>query len=204
MLPTRKNLKAIGLTEDQIDSVIEMHTETVGGLKEKLRIAEEGKSNAENLQNQLVDLQKKLQQAEKYKEQYDTEKAAHDKLKSEIAGKEQKAKEDAALTRYLKANGYKDIGIKKVLKYGNFKPELDDKGEVKDEGGKLLNSVDEEWHEFKEQIVKEGAGIATPPTSTHSSNNSSSTGRAKQLAQQYHDNIYGASGTSNNNTGKGE
>ena len=107
MLPTRKNLKAIGLTEDQIDSVIEMHTETVDGLKEKLRIAEEGKSNAENLQNQLVDLQKKLQQAEKYKEQYDTEKAAHDKLKSEIAGKEQKAKEDAALTRYLKANGYK-------------------------------------------------------------------------------------------------
>lgn len=202
MLPTRKNLKAIGLTEDQIDSVIEMHTETVDGLKEKLRIAEESKSNAENLQNQLEDLQKKLQAAEKYKEQYDTEKSAHDKLKAEIAGKEQKAKEDAALSRYLKANGYKDIGIKKVLKYGGFKPELDDKGEVKDESGKLLNSIGEEWHEYKEQVVEEGAGMATPPTGTRPSGNSSSTGRAKQLAQQYHDNIYGASST--RNTGKGE
>jgi len=204
MSMTRNKLKAMGLSEEQTESVIEMHAETVDALKEKLRVAEEGKSNAENLKNQLDDLQKKLQAAEKYKEQYDDEKAAHDKLKAEIAGKEQKAKEDAALSRYLKANGYKDIGIKKVLKYGGFKPELDDKGEVKDEGGKLLNSIGEEWHEYKEQVVKEGAGMATPPTGTRSSNNSSSTGRAKQLAQQYHDNIYGVSGTANNNTGKGE
>lgn len=197
---TRKGLKAMGLTDEQVDSVIEMHTETVDAVKEKLRIAEEGKSNAENLKNQLDDLQKKLQAAEKYKEQYDSEKAAHDKLKTEIAGKEQKAKEDAALTKYLKANGYKDTGVKKILKYGGFKPELDDKGEVKDDGGKLLSGIDEEWHEYKEQIVKEGAGMAIPPTGTHSSNNSSSTGRAKQLAQQYHDNLYGTS----TNTSKGE
>ena len=37
---TRKSLKAMGLTDEQIESVIEMHTDTVSGLKEKLETAE--------------------------------------------------------------------------------------------------------------------------------------------------------------------
>ena len=32
---TRKFLKALGLTEEQVDSVVEAHTETVDGLKSR-------------------------------------------------------------------------------------------------------------------------------------------------------------------------
>ncbi len=35
MALTRKSLKAMGLTDEQIDSVIEMHAETVEALKEQ-------------------------------------------------------------------------------------------------------------------------------------------------------------------------
>ena len=37
----RESLKAMGLTEDQISSIITMHTETVDGLKSKLKAAKE-------------------------------------------------------------------------------------------------------------------------------------------------------------------
>ena len=33
MALTRKSLKAMGLTDEQVDSIVEMHTETVDGLK---------------------------------------------------------------------------------------------------------------------------------------------------------------------------
>lgn len=34
---TRKSLKVMGLTEEQVDTIIEMHTETVNGLKESFK-----------------------------------------------------------------------------------------------------------------------------------------------------------------------
>ena len=34
MALSRKSLKAMGLTDEQVDSIIEMHTETVDGLKD--------------------------------------------------------------------------------------------------------------------------------------------------------------------------
>ena len=43
---TRKSLKAMGLTDEQVDSIIEMHTDTVDGLKADVS---KYKSDAEKL-----------------------------------------------------------------------------------------------------------------------------------------------------------
>ena len=37
MARTRKSLKAMGLTDEQVECIIEMHSETVDGLKEQLK-----------------------------------------------------------------------------------------------------------------------------------------------------------------------
>ena len=47
MAMTRKALKAMGLSEEQIDSIIEMHTETVDGLRDQVRTY---KADAEKLE----------------------------------------------------------------------------------------------------------------------------------------------------------
>ena len=46
MALTRKSLKAMGLTDEQVDSIIEMHSETVDGLKEQVKTY---KADAEKL-----------------------------------------------------------------------------------------------------------------------------------------------------------
>ena len=46
MALTRKSLKAMGLTDEQVDSIIEMHTDTVDGLKADVS---KYKSDAEKL-----------------------------------------------------------------------------------------------------------------------------------------------------------
>ena len=46
MALTRKALKAMGLTDEQVDSVIEMHTETAEALKQQ---RDEFKANADKL-----------------------------------------------------------------------------------------------------------------------------------------------------------
>ena len=53
MALTRKSLKAMGLTDEQVDSIVEMHTDTVDGLKEKIRIAEEKAADYDEVKKQL-------------------------------------------------------------------------------------------------------------------------------------------------------
>ena len=40
----------MGLTDEQVDSIVEMHTETVDGLKEKLKTAEEKAEKLDGVQ----------------------------------------------------------------------------------------------------------------------------------------------------------
>ena len=82
MALTRKLLKGMGLTDEQIESVIDAHTETVDGLKEQIT---QYKADAEK----LAEVQKQLDEAKAkkdYKDEY--EKAVKDlsDYKAEVAG----------------------------------------------------------------------------------------------------------------------
>lgn len=103
MALTRKLLKGMGLTEEQVDTIIEAHSETVEGLKKQ---AETYKSDAEKLpdaQRELEELKKKGDDG--YKKMYEDEHSAHEKLKADIAKKESAAAREKALRAYYESKG---------------------------------------------------------------------------------------------------
>ena len=92
MALTRKSLKAMGLTDEQVESIIEMHTETTDGLKADVS---KYKTDAEK----LAEVQKELEALKAkgddgYKEKYEKEHKAFEDFKTEQANKEARAAKD--------------------------------------------------------------------------------------------------------------
>jgi hypothetical protein len=100
MAMTRNALKAMGLNEEQIGSIIEMHTETVDGLKKQISIYKADAEKLPAVQKELDDLKK--EGGEDWKDKYDAEKAAHEQTKSDYAAKETAAKIKTAYRGVLK------------------------------------------------------------------------------------------------------
>lgn len=99
MAMTRKALKAMGLTDEQIDSIIEMHTETVDGLKDKLKTAEDKASKLDDVQKELDGL--KANSGDDYKAKYEAEKKAFADYKADQTAKETKAAKEKAVKAYF-------------------------------------------------------------------------------------------------------
>lgn len=183
---SRKTLKAMGFTDEQVESLIEMHSETVEGLKSQM---EKYKADAEKLPN----VQKELETAkEAAKNSGDAQKIQKDfdDYKAEVQAKETKAKKESALRKVAKDAGLTEAGIAKALKYSDYAAiELDDKGEIKT-AKDLIKSLKEEW---PEHLVKEngnGAPTATPPGGDGGSPNGANS-RAAQLYNQHYATLYG-------------
>lgn len=101
MALTRKLLKGMGLTDEQVDTIIEAHTDTVDGLKADVT---RYKANAEKLptvQKELDDL--KAAGDGGYKEKYEKEHKAFDDFKADITAKETKAAKEKAVKAYYES-----------------------------------------------------------------------------------------------------
>lgn len=167
-------LSKAGVAADNMDSAIKEiiagHTASVDALKEKItnledanKAAETTKTELEKAKKDLKTAQDALKAAEPYKEKYDKEHADFETFKTETATKETKLKSDAAFTSWLKAQGYSDAGVAKIVKYGGFTPEFDDGGNITN-ADSLLQSVSAEWGEYHNSDVKvEGVQTAQPP-----------------------------------------
>lgn len=159
MALTRKMLKGMGLTEEQIDTIIEAHTDTVDGLKDKA-------GQVEGLEKQVKDLQGQIEAARGGKDW----KAEHDKLKGEFDTYKQqvadKAADDAKLRevrRLSKEAGLSDAGIEKAAKYTDRKGmELGEDGKAKDAAA-IVKALREEWPEYIVKTARKGVQPATPP-----------------------------------------
>lgn len=105
MALTRKMLKAMGISEEQIEQIIEAHSETVDGLKDKLDDLKDQSAKLKAAEKELSDLKEAHKNNEDHKKKYDELKADYDKYKSETAAKEtQKAKEEAARAYFKSKN----------------------------------------------------------------------------------------------------
>lgn len=172
MALTRNSLKVIGLTSEQIESIIEMHSDTVNAYKEQLKDANEIKSSYEKLKADYEKLSTEHEAAKQavsenaqLKEQYETTKAEYEKFKTDTETKAAKAAADATFTKWLRDNGYTEKGAAKIVKYGGFTPEFNKDGTIKN-ADKLSESVSAEWSEYKAKEHVEGANTETPPTNT--------------------------------------
>lgn len=154
MALTRKALTAMGLSAEQVDSIIEMHTETVEGLKAY-------KADAEKLpgvQAQLDEANKKLESADKddYKEKYEA-------LVKENQQKEVRTAKEAALKGLLGELGISEKGQSLALKYTNLDTvELDSAGKMAN-GAAVKEAVLADWGDYKETRNQTGADVKNPP-----------------------------------------
>lgn len=179
----RSDLKEIlseaGVTAEKIDTavsaIIDRHTATVDKLKDDIAELKTESAKVTELTEKLTkseaDLktaQDALKAAEPYKGKYEQEHADFETFKTETATKETKLKSDAAFTSWLKAQGYSDAGVAKIVKYGGFTPEFDDGGNITN-ADSLLQSVSAEWGEYHNSDVKvEGVQTAQPPATKSS------------------------------------
>ena len=211
---TRKLLKGMSLTDEQIDTIIENHTETVNGLKNEIEslkesneTAEETKKKLEKVTKQYEDLkstisddseenpyQKKYEDMKKKYEDIDSE---YKKYKSDVEAEKAQAKKETAYKKLLKESGISDKRIESVLKLAKVdgkldNMEFDDKGELK-ESDKYTESIKKDYSEYVQSERQEGASTATPPSGNGQGGGMS---RAAQLAKEYQANMYG---TTNNN-----
>lgn len=106
---TRKMLKGMGLTEDQQDTILEAHTETVNEIKaERDRL----KADAEKLpdiQKQLDDL--KAAGDDGFEAKYNAEKKAFSDYKAEITAKEIKAAKEKAVRAYFESKNIEGANL---------------------------------------------------------------------------------------------
>ena len=162
---TRKSLKAMGLTDEQVDSIVEMHTETVDGLKEKIRIAEEKAADYDEVKKQL----EASKGGKDYKSEYDKLKGEFDAYKKDVTEKETAAAKNKAVRAYFESKGIKGANLEIAMRGAK-----DEISAVELDGDKIKDAkaLDElVGGTFKGLIVSEstkGADPVNPPAGSGS------------------------------------
>lgn len=163
---SRKQLKAIGLTEEQVETVVDWHTETVNALKEERDTAKADADKLADIQKQLADAQEKLKQADSdgYKKKFEEAQQKFEALEKSTKEEKTRNAKESKMREALKKAGFSENGINKVAKYGGYVDtiELDEKGEIKD-ADTFLNAAKSEWGEYIGKSENVGAEPANPP-----------------------------------------
>lgn len=173
MALTRKLLKGMGLTEEQMDTIIEAHTDTVDGLKSDLA---RYKADAEKLPGVQAELENlKAKGDDGWKEKHDKLKEEFDQYKNDVQAKETHSKKVEAYKTILKDANLSEKGIEKAVKYADWdKIELDADGKLKG-ANDHIKAVRDEWAEYVTTTTTTGARTSTPPV-----NNGGKTGKTKE------------------------
>ena len=168
MAITRKLLKGMGLTEEQQDTIIEAHTDTVNGLKADV---ERYKADAEK----LPAVQKELDEIKGngeggYKEKYEAEHKAFETYKKAVDTEKTTAAKEKAVEAVLKKIGVSEKRLQSVAKLAKADGlldalELDENGAVKD-ADKLEKSLKDGYSEYITTTSTKGADTATPPANS--------------------------------------
>lgn len=162
MALSREMLNELSLNEEQIEAVIAAHSETVTGLKNDLKAAEEKAAGLEAVQKELDDAKAALAEAEPFKAQYEQEHAAFEAYKAEIEA-EKTLEEKRDLYRTLLANlGIDETRIEAILKITDFADKT-----VKDGAFENAEALAEAAKAaYLDPVTVQGAEVATPPDNT--------------------------------------
>lgn len=172
MAITRKLLKGMGLTEEQQDTIIEAHTDTVNGLKADV---DRYKADAEKLpgvQKELDDLKGKGDDG--YKEKYESEHKAFEDYKKTVDAEKTTAAKEKAVEAVLKKIGVSEKRLQSVAKLAKADGlldalELNDDGAVK-EADKLEKNLKDSYSEYITTTSTKGADTPTPAANSGGAN----------------------------------
>ena len=162
MALTRKLLKGMGLTEEQIDSVIDAHTETVDGLKEQIKTYKADADTLKDVQKELDD----LKNGKDWKAEYDKLDKSFKDYKAEIAGKETLEAKQAAYRKLLTAENIPVKFHDRIIKMTDFDAVEMDGDAIKDEAQQRGN-IKTEWGEYVSTTETKGDKPDNPPAGTN-------------------------------------
>lgn len=111
---TRKLLKGMGLTDEQVDTIIEAHTDTVDGLKADVSRYKTDAEKLKAVQKELDDL--KAAGDDGFEAKYNAEKKAFSDYKAEVAEKETKAAKEKAVRAYFESKNITGANLELAMR----------------------------------------------------------------------------------------
>lgn len=159
MALTRKMLKGLGLTEEQIDSVIEGHDETVSALKDERDDWKAKAGSAAELEKKVADLTKQIDDAKKGTDW----KAEYDKLKADTEAKESLTKVRAAYKKLLQDGHIDPDVIDTIMDATKFDGMKLDKDGALHDADKHAEAIKTRWGKFEVTEGTKPTPTATPP-----------------------------------------
>ena len=160
---TRKYLKSIGLTDEQIESVMEEHVAVTDGLKEQISTY---KADAEQLtvvQKDLEDLKANTADYDTWKQKYTDEHTAFEDYKKNVVKTEQANRVKEAYKALLKAQKIDDKRIDSIIKLTNLDgKKLNTDGKFDDEES-MVKSIKDEWSDFIVTVKEKAADEPSQP-----------------------------------------
>ena len=164
MALTRALLKGMGLTDEQVNAVIEEHTTVKENLKKQISDLTEEKNELKKTNSENADLKAKLKEAEKYKAKYENVNSDFENYKKEIANKENFANLKEAYKQLLIDNHINEKQINSILeitKFDNLK--LDENGKLEN-ADDLTKDINERFSGFiVHDSQSKSTTIPTPP-----------------------------------------
>lgn len=162
---TRKMLKGMGLTEEQVETIIEEHTTVVNALKDE---RDSYKEDAEKLKETEKALEKATKQLESDNSKAELEKLQkeYDEYKATVSEKETKATKQEIRKKLLKDAGIPANWIDRASKSISLDDiKLDKEGNAED-SDKIIDKIKEEWSDVIGKVETKGANVSNPPANT--------------------------------------
>lgn len=156
----RESLKAMGLNEEQISAIVEMHMETVTGIQEELKAANKKVEQFNEMSKKLNE----YENGEDWKKKYEDEHGAFESFKKETEENALKRAKVSAYTEVLKDCKISGKRIQSIIKVTDFsKIDLDKDGHIKGLD-KVKEEIATEWADFVETESERGADVPNPPS----------------------------------------
>lgn len=174
MALTRKLLKGMGLTDEQVDTIIEAHGDTVDGLKKDIQRYKDDAEKLPGVQKELDDLKK---DGGDYKAKYDKEHKDFQEYKDGVTKKEAAAAKEKAARAYFESKGIPAKSMGLVIRGAKSEIEgLELDGEKIKDAKALDNLLDGDYKGLIGRAKKTGTETETPPDAS---------GGAKSRAEIY-------------------
>ena len=165
MALTRKLLRGMGLTDEQVDTIIEAHTDTVDGLKADVSKYMADAEKLPRVQKQLDDL--KAEGDGGYKEKYEKEHSDFETYKSTVTAKESKAAKEKAVRAYFESKNITGANLDLAMRgCGEEMAALELDGEKIKDTKSLDALVDGTYKGLVSTTQTHGANPASPPANT--------------------------------------
>ena len=155
----------MGLTDEQVDTIIEAHVDATDGLKSDM---EKYKADAEKLpgvQKELDDLKKTVGDGGETvsKAEHDRLQKEYDDYKSKITARDERAAKETAYRELLKEAGIDPKRIDAIVKITDIDGiELAEDGKIKDADART-ETAKTEYADFVVTTGETGANVASPP-----------------------------------------